>query len=270
MKLKQSLIALISATIFVVANTLTVLAQQSTSQIWLSSEMSQVSPGQEFIVTVNVSGAVGVFGGSFKLAYDPEALEVVTNNDNAITAGSFFGTAPSFALKNSADAQTGIVEYALTLTQPAQPVNGDGVLGTITFRALKATDVTITPVEARLLSPEFTEVNGRLIAQRINEVDAQTQAMTVAIMDSNTSQPVVSAPASNPVSVSASASASAAEQRPAQPAMNSAPDNDMMMFIVAGLLFLVGLGLFATSVGTYVSLRRQPTLREARSESMIW
>jgi hypothetical protein len=267
MKTGKALITLSLTALFLLVNTLAAFAQQTSPSIWLASEISQASAGQEFTVSVNVSGGVGVYGSSFKLAYDPQALEVVVINNNAVTPGTFFGSAPNFPLKNTVDAQAGTVEYALTLTQPAQPVDGDGLLGTVTFRALTGGEVVINPVEARLLSPEFAEVDGRLIAQSINEVEAQTQGVTVAITgESGISAPaIVSAPVSGSATASASASvAPVTAPRPVETApavVVSSPNDGNTMIIIAGVLFLVGLGLFATSVGTYVGLRRQPSYR---------
>ena len=85
-------------------------------RFWLSYDTDNVTAGQEFTVTVNIAGAVDVYGGSFQLLYDTQAFEVVVVDLKAISPGAFFENGPSFALKNSADASAGTVDYALTLT----------------------------------------------------------------------------------------------------------------------------------------------------------
>jgi hypothetical protein len=240
MKFKTLISILIMLTSVAVMNAVIINAQEPQPRLWLSPETIQTQPDQEFTVTINVADAVGVYGGSFKLTYDPQVIEVVSSDDQVILPGDFFEGRPSFTLKNSIP-QEGVIEYALTLTQPAEPVTGSGILGTITFRALSEASVTLTPIEARLLSPEFTEVEGRLVAQQINEVEAQMQGATLAIGNavqaSSTSNQLESAPSANfdePMIVLSKA--------------------DVFILAAAGVFFIAGLALFAMTVGMYARL----------------
>jgi hypothetical protein len=274
MKGKQFSIVIIMMSLFLVAQVWIAGAQDSTPRSWLAFPVEQATAGQEFTVTVNVGGANEVYGGSFQLLYDTQAFEVVVTDSKAVTPGPFFGDAPSFPLKNSADSTGGTVDYALTLTQPAQPVSGDGVLGTITFRALKDAPVSIQLTKADLVSPEFTEVDGRLIAQKINQVEAQ---IAETVMDDTAVSQVASAPVTTVIeqqpvvevaptvdTATASVSVSAANQNvdntvlsaPVQnaPAVSSRQTNTRVL-IVAGLFFLAGLVLLITSVGMYSKMR---------------
>lgn len=237
-------------------------AQDSSPRIWPSSETTQVTAGQEFTVTVNVAGADKAYGTGFKLNYDPQALEVVLDNDKAVAPGAFFGDSSSFTLKNTADA--GVVEYAVTLTQPAQPVSGDGVLGTVKFRALKDAAVEITPTEATLVTPVFAEVNGRLVAQSINQTEAQVAPLAVTVGGASAAS---SAPAAASVATASlggntaslgSKAPSAAAQQPAsfsQPVMAEAGQPNQRVLIFAGVFFVLGLGLLVISVGMYSRMR---------------
>lgn len=217
-------------------------AQSAVPGVWLSSDTARVTAGQEFTVTINVVGAVQAYGSSIKLTYDPAVLEVITADNQAVTPGSFFGEAPSFPLKNAADLQNGVIEYAVTLTQPALPVDGDGILGTIRFRALVETPVTVTPVEASLVSPEFTEVDGRLVAQRINTVQAQIMATTLGN--------------AQPLSVSASGGNALTNPESAvnRSLVDTAPFGGMIT-MVAAAFFISGLGLLVLSVVMYSRMR---------------
>lgn len=243
---------LISIIIFVMT-AWTAGAQDSSPRVWLSSEIAEATAGQEFTVTVNVAGTNAVYGGSFQLTYDPTQVEVILAENLAVTPGAFFGAGPSFTLKNTA--VDGVIDYALTLTQPATPISGDGALGTITFRALANAPVNITTVKADLVSPEFTEVEGRLIAQRINQVTAAIEPITAA---GAVVQPAVSAPATASVSVGA---ATAAVNQPVQPAVTSVQpategrQNNNMVLLVAGIFFAAGLLLLTISVGMYSKMR---------------
>lgn len=262
---KKFYAGLLLITLLVISQVWLAGAQDSTPRIWLTSEVAQATTGQEFNVTVNVGGAVQVYGGSFQLLYDAQAFEVVLDSAMAVSPGAFFGDSPSFPLKNSADVAAGTIDYALTLTQPAVPVDGDGVLGTVKFRALKDAPVSMTPVKASLVSPEFTEVDGRLVAQKINQIEAQVAEMTIGdaapVVDVASQAPVVveQAPAevvivATPVTDTATASVSvAANQNQAASTMQRQPNN--RVFIAAGVFFFAGLVLLIMSVGMYSKMR---------------
>lgn len=275
MKGKQFSIGLVMLSLFLIAQVMIAGAQDSTPRIWPTSPVEQATAGQEFDVAINVGGADQVYGGSFQVTYDPQAFEVVLTDSKAVTPGAFFGDAPSFPLKNTAEA--GTVDYALTLTQPAQPVSGDGVLGTITFRALKDAPVELVVGKASLVSPEFTEVDGRLIAQKINQVDAVIGETVVGdVAPAPVVQEVVSAPvavveqppvvpvveptaemATASVSV-ASASASTNNTVVSAPVTSesvpTARSLSSRLLLLAGLFF-AGLVLLIISVGMYSKMR---------------
>ena len=168
----------------------TVGAQDNPPKVQLNPDKTQALAGDSVIVTVNVTGAVGVYGGSFKLSYDPTAFEVVQTDNKPITPGAFFANEPGFALRNAVDTTSGTIEYAITLMQPAKPVDGDGVLATFTLHALKDSPVAITPMSASFVVPEFKQIDGHLVAQKVNQVTAQVQGAVMAAV-----QPVAPAPA---------------------------------------------------------------------------
>lgn len=266
MKIKIFLISLA----LMIAGTLIIAAQDGGAQLWLDPEAQSVSAGEVFSVAVRVGDAVGIYGGSFKLIYDPAALEVVIDENVVVTPGDFFGGQPGFTLKNSVDVEAGVVEYALTLTQPAQPVDGEGVLGTVRFRALTAGPVDITPDEALLLAPEFTQVEGRTIAQRIAQITPATQPLTVVALDAVApAQSVVIDPPAEPAIVSAPPIAEPVVVSLAPPMATMPVGRPPLALLIGGGLFLIGLGLFATSIGAYVGLRRQFS-PVARRESLSW
>jgi hypothetical protein len=262
-------IILMSLALWTALTALTVGAQDITPQIWPSAEVAEAVAGQEFTVSIRVTGASQVYGSSFQLAFDPTAFEIVLVNEKVVTTGEFFNDGPSFALKNTVDATSGVIDFALTLTQPALPVTGDGVIGTLRFRALKDAPVAVSLVSPTLVSPEFTEIDGRLVAQKINQVDAVTAEMTVGdppaalIVDSaetasasvavalpgesSAIQPLAGESASASVSVGNVPSPILTEEHRAMPSNK--------VLLVAGLFFIGGLLLLTMSVGMYSKMR---------------
>lgn len=256
------------------AQAIAVGAQEAVSRVWPTSDASSVSSGQEFSVMIHVSEAEQIYGSSFKLEYDPAAFEVVQVNGKAVMPGTFFEGQPGFELKNTA--QGGVVEYALTLMQPAQPVSGAGVIGTITFRALQDGPVAMAVSEASLVSPEFSEVDGRLVAQRITQVAAEVDNSQMAPL----SRPAQAAVASVSVSASAASApasvASVSQGNPAAMFSSSGAEkpaasflnNDTMPMIAAGVFFALGLILLTVSVGIYARMRANLTLIAEESFSI--
>jgi hypothetical protein len=263
MKHNKRFTSMIVTILLLTIYTMRTAAQDLSPRIWLTSEASQVTAGQEFTVTVNVAGADKAYGTGFKLNYDPQALEAVLDSDKAVAPGAFFGDSSSFTLKNTADA--GIVEYAVTLTQPAQPVSGDGVLGTVKFRALKDAAVQITPTEATLVTPVFAEVNGRLVAQSINQTEAQVAGLTVTVGGGNAvvqlnapaSASVATASLSSNMASVGDKSPNAAVQQPlsSQPVLAEAGQPNQRILVYAAVFFVLGLGLLVISVGMYSKMR---------------
>jgi hypothetical protein len=246
---KQILPALIIAIMVLVTITGTTGAQD-TARIVLTSATQSVQQGDEIKVSVQVVGAESIYGASFKLSYDPSILEAVLTNSQAITPGTFFGSASSFTLKNTAS--NGVVEYALTLTQPADPVSGDGVIGTLTFRALAGGTVEITPVEANLVAPQFEEVDGLRVARSIQQVPTQIEGVAVQVSGSGAAASVSSASVST-ASVSVATVSLANRQAAPEP---TAPDSSLLMTL-AGLFLVGGMILLFVSLGLYSRMRAQ-------------
>jgi len=253
MKAKVFISILMMIASFFVMNAVITDAQEPLPRVWLSSQTQAVQSGQEFTVAINVANAVGVYGGSFKLVYDPQVLEVVPAGDNVVSAGDFFAAGPSFTMKNSVNAQDGTIEYALTLMQPADPVTGSGIIGTITFRALRDATANITPLEGRLLSPEFTQADGRRIAERVNEVDASVEGMSVT---------VGAAGAQTASEVSSGTVTSVTYEEP----MVVLTRSDVVVLVAAAVFFFAGLGLFTMTIAMYAKLGAQT---RRRSESYL-
>lgn len=260
---------------------LTVGAQDNAPQLQLTPDKAQAVAGDTVTVSVNVAGAVGVYGGSFKLSYDPQSFEVVQADGKAVTPGAFFANEPGFALRNAVDPATGTIEYAITLMQPAKPVNGDGILGTFTLHVLKDAPVTFTAINASFVAPEFKEVDGHMVAQKVNQVMAQVQGAVVASAPAdvavNSAAPVVAAaPVENAAPVQAAASNDTSTNMFNNLQLSNAPANNTanqmvasadsgnhsnnMVSIAAVAFLIIGVVLLTLSVGMYSRMRVHYTL----------
>lgn len=255
----------------------TVGAQNNSPQLQLSPDKQQAATGDTITVTVNVVGAVGVYGGSFKLGYDPQVFEVVQTDNKPVTPGAFFANEPGFALRNVVDTTANTIEYAITLMQPAKPVDGDGVLGTFTLHALKDGPVELTSLSANFVAPEFKQVDGHLVAEKVNQVTAEVQGAVNTSTVTNSGAPVV-APTIEAVNV-APAEASVSNDAAAMfsnPQLNAVPQTenvnagivpsdtlnhtDKVVSIAAVAFLVVGVILLTLSIGMYSRMRVHYTL----------
>jgi hypothetical protein len=253
MKTRMLISLLITLLALFLFGTALLSAQQTAPTVSLNADQETIASGKEFAVTIHVTEAQQVYGGSFKIAYDPQLLEVVPVNNDAIMPGAFFDQQPNFVLKNTADAETGVVEYQLTLVQPAQPVSGSGVIGAIQFRSLSSQPTTVELLEARLFSVAFTQVDGRNIAQGVQEIEVQLGRATVNLNDEagvdtaptlRRSQTELSTPVDSPATS-------------LQSVQVIIPNNQRLLVMgVSILLLMLGLAIFAASISSYIHLRR--------------
>jgi len=276
MKYTRNLTYLIVFVLLFAVGLFTVGAQDNPPQVQVNPDKTQAVAGDTIIVTINVTGAAGVYGSSFKLNYDPQAFEVVQTDDKPVTPGAFFASEPGFALRNAVDTTNGTIEYAMTLMQPAKPVDGDGIIGTFMLHALKDAPVTLTDINASFVAPEFQEVDGHLVAQKVNQVTAQVLEAGSAPIQASVPQvaPTVEvADAAAPVQSSVADDAALAMF--SNPQLNEVPASedvnpgvipaatvshtDNVVSIAAVAFLIIGVVLLTLSVGMYSRMHVQYT-----------
>jgi hypothetical protein len=112
----------------------------------------------EDAITVEViaTGVVDLYGAEVRLRYDPQALAVQDAEPQQegiqVEPGTLLDPQSGFVVANKVDEQTGTVLYAITLINPAEPVNGDGVLARVTFKKLGAGKSIIAVEGAKLVA----------------------------------------------------------------------------------------------------------------------
>lgn len=133
---------------------------QAAAQVCIATSSSVVKVGDTFEVRIEVSDASRVYAAEIQVSFDPSHLQVVDADSAAegvqLIAGPFLNPGEGFLAINTADNSLGVIQYALTLLAPAQPVHGSGLLATITFQALESGQTNVV-VEEVLLSSEEGE-----------------------------------------------------------------------------------------------------------------
>jgi hypothetical protein len=139
-------------------------------------------------VDIRLDEVADLYGLELHLQFDPSILEVVDADVNLaglqIGAGELLGD--GFVAVNQADNITGEIDFAVTLLNPAEPRSEGGVIGTITFRALKDGSSPLRIENAILATRDGIEIQAEWQDGAVN-VSATGQASDQA--DSGESAP---------------------------------------------------------------------------------
>ena len=93
--------------------------------------------GQSAQVVIVAREVEGIYGAQFTLRYDPDLVSVEDEyadlDGDQIRVGTAFPEGQSFIAMNRIDAQQGTIDFAATLLNPAEPLDGDVELAAFAF-----------------------------------------------------------------------------------------------------------------------------------------
>jgi hypothetical protein len=93
--------------------------------------------GAQGTVSIRVENAQALYGIEFHLKFDPKVVQVMDADRGQdgvqLIPGDWF--ADGFLAVNNVDNSKGTIDYAVTLLNPAEPLDGSGTIATITFKA---------------------------------------------------------------------------------------------------------------------------------------
>jgi len=98
--------------------------------------------GDTVTCDILAQGVEDLYSAWIQVSFDPSVVRVVDNDPRPsnpgvqIMAGTLLNPIYQQELHNEADNTTGVIDYSVTLSHPAETVDGDGVLATITFEAV--------------------------------------------------------------------------------------------------------------------------------------
>jgi LysM repeat protein len=132
-----------------------VSSQAETSQVGTLVRVmplsQQIEGGQTTTVEIRIGDVAGLWGAEIELWFNPAVLQVQdadpSEEDVQIQPGNF--PSPDFVAENKVDNTTGIVNYALTQLPPHEPINGSGLLASVTFQGASegTSDLTLNVVK---------------------------------------------------------------------------------------------------------------------------
>ncbi len=129
-------------------------ALQATTTVAVKPATQTINQGDTTLVEVEVQNVTGLYGVDIRLRFDPTKLEVQDADPGVagvqIEPGPFLDVSQGFVAQNSADNTQGRINYAMTLLNPAEAVDGTGVVMRITFKGIGAGDSPVTFVSVLL------------------------------------------------------------------------------------------------------------------------
>ena len=125
----------------------------------------QAAPLQDekrFVVNILVYDVTDLYGAELQLKYNPAQLQVEDANQRLdgtqIAPGPFLAAEDRFVVTNKVDVDAGMVTFVVTLLNPAPPVSGSGVLGTVAFRIVGGGPPVVEVTKAQLVSSSMVSI----------------------------------------------------------------------------------------------------------------
>jgi hypothetical protein len=250
---------------------LALLLLLTTASLSTAQEEAQVSleplelTGQTLVIGVVAKNVTNLYGAEFKLRYDARVLAVTDadpdRDGTQVEPGDFLPATEGFVVVNQAEPEQGNVTYALTLLNPAPPVNGSGLLARVTFEVQQATPTLIEVEKAKLVSIDLQAIPNQMFGLSLDGSNTTPVEMKTAPDEVKVEPPVEGAPAAEVTGVGPGEAAAPAESVPpgsaaADPvaiekdSVLAAPESagEFPWWIVAlGVMFLgfVGFGVLA-------------------------
>ncbi|MCB0162981.1 MAG: hypothetical protein KDI79_02070 [Anaerolineae bacterium] len=164
--------------------TSSVVFAQEEANIYLQSAET---PEGRVKVDIMAENVTDLYGAEIKLRYDPTILAVQDADPGRdglqITEGEFLPASKGFVVANQVDDQAGTITYALTLLNPTPPVNGSGIIATITFESRQDTPTTIEIEKAKLVASTLQSIPNQTASL---EIGGQTPVEIATITDDAT------------------------------------------------------------------------------------
>jgi len=128
------------------------------------------------VVEVHLANVSDLTGADIQIQYDPAQLRAQDANPRLegeqISPGPFLAGAEQFIVANNINAQSGLIEFAMILLPPSSPLEGQGVLATITFDVL-----TPGPISMKITNAELVSSNQALLPAATQDLHLSASEM---------------------------------------------------------------------------------------------
>jgi LysM repeat protein len=117
-------------------------------------------------VAIRVENVTRLYGAEVHLTFDPNYLEIQDADPDKsgvqLQMGSF--PAPDFVVQNQADNVQGTIDYAVSQLAPREPIDGGGILATITVKTKGEGSSWLAFTSAKLANPDGQQIPAETLA----------------------------------------------------------------------------------------------------------
>ena len=154
----------------------------------------RVGPQGTTEVVIRIENVTRLYGAEVHLTFDPNYLEIQDADPDKsgvqLQTGSF--PAPDFVVQNQADNIQGTIDYAVSQLAPREPVDGGGVLATITVKTKGEGTSRLAFTGAKLASPDGQQIPAEALdGEVVVAVGALSVQPTPTVEGPPTETPVV-------------------------------------------------------------------------------
>ena len=159
---------------------------QGRAQVYMLPLGGAAITGQPMTVDVVAEGVNNLYGAEIHLRFDPSMVRLEDADPSQegmqLTPGTLLQPAQGFIVANRADTQAGTAVFAVTLVNPASPVEGNGVVARIAF----------VPLQPGTLRFNLEKV--KLVTRDLQTLDVATRGLEVAVGGQSLGQAAVAVP----------------------------------------------------------------------------
>ena len=154
-----------------------VFAQDNQALLALRSETTGLQTGEYYTVRIEIDNVEELWSTTMQISYDPTMLFIIgTDSGSPVELGDFLSDG-GLIIHNSVNENNGTLRYTPSRLAPADPVSGNGVIGTFVIFPLQSGQATLSFEDADMSRVIFTtnEQGFRTVQESVSIPFAVTQ-----------------------------------------------------------------------------------------------
>lgn len=160
---------------------------QGRAQVYILPPTEALATGQPVTVDVIAEGVSNLYGAEIHMRFDPTMVRLEDADSQQdgiqITPGSLLAPDQGFVVANTSDNAAGTAVFAITLVNPAPPVDGGGVVARLTFVPLQPGALRLELENVKLVTRDLQTLDVSLNGLEM-QVDGQ------GLLPANAAEPV--------------------------------------------------------------------------------
>jgi hypothetical protein len=169
-------------------------AQENPTVLAIRADTANLQTGEYYPIHIEIDNVTELWSATMRIAYDPQLVYIVGTESGApVQLGGFL--TGGLSIQNSINEREGYLLYTPSQLAPADPVSGNGVIGTFLIFPLQAGELTLSFTDADMSSIVFTtnELGYRTVQESPSIPFAVTQLTLTITGDMVTPPPEVTA-----------------------------------------------------------------------------